>query len=295
MPDISVVIPTCDRPAWLQRALQSVRAQSHAPCEIIVVDNGSTPLDAESLPDEITLVRMPPRSGAGVARNTGADRARGAYIAFLDDDDEWRDDYLEQMARAIEGQLDPADMLIGNMVDDSGQPCAILPPVGELLQHLLVENPGTGGPNTVVRRAAFLDVGGYDPGLVASEDRGLAMDFILADKMLLAVPEAVAVIHREHGGHLSKSPAMLEGTRAFCRKYNHLMDRRARRLNQAKLLALSASRNRDRNWVLSKIQRLGARLLKRVAGHSAATEPEGDVARARSRKASVEHIRQFRL
>lgn len=266
MVEISVVIPTCDRPLWLQRALRSVRTQSHVPCEVIVVDNGITPLPAETLPQEVSLLRLSPQAGAGSARNAGAKCAGGDYIAFLDDDDEWAPDYLAQMKQAIDSDEAAADMLIGHMFDSTdGTALAQLQETANLLPCLLTENPGTGGPNTVVRRSAFLAAGGYDPDLCVAEDRALAIEFLLHGFRLFAVPEATVLVHRGRQDHLSKSAAVLSGTAAFYRKYRHLMDRQERLLNRSRLLALQATRNRDRNWPLSKLQRLCSRFLKRLA------------------------------
>ncbi|WP_026987985.1 glycosyltransferase family 2 protein [Fodinicurvata fenggangensis] len=276
--DISVVIPTCDRPLWVQRALRSVRAQTHVPREIIVVDNGITPVPPETLPQGVTLLRLAPRVGVSSARNAGADRATGEFVAFLDDDDEWAPNYLAQMALAFQAAEAPSDLLIGRkdaITEGEGvhttESC--LYSTEDLLSELLVHNPGIGGQNIVVRRAAFLAVGGFDPALQVSEDRALAIDFLQQGKRLLPVPHAVVTLHRGRNDHLSKSPAMLEGTRLFYRKYRPLMDRRARLLNRSKILGLSAAQNRQCNWLLSKVQRLCSRFLKHLAEREEQPQP----------------------
>lgn len=268
MPEISVVIPTCDRPLWLQRALRSVRAQVHAADEIIVVDNGTTALPPETLPDDVILLRLAPRVGVSAARNAGAARAKGDYIAFLDDDDEWAADYLGQMIRAINLSAASPDLLVGRkcfMVEGEQVAEHCLKQTDGLLQALLVGNPGITGQNIVIRREAFIEAGGFDETLAVSEDRALAIELLLQNKRLAIVPEATAILHRGRGDHLSKSPAMLAGSRMFLRKYRPLMNLQARRLNHARILTLCATQNRERNWLLSKAQRLTARLLKRMA------------------------------
>jgi glycosyltransferase involved in cell wall biosynthesis len=84
---ISVIIPTADRPpAFLLDAVTSVLAQTLAPMEILVMDNGLRAVDPAILPGGVTLVRLAPRVGPSRARNAGAAKARGAHLAFLDDE-----------------------------------------------------------------------------------------------------------------------------------------------------------------------------------------------------------------
>lgn len=104
-PSVSVVIPTRHRPALLQRALASVFAQTYTDVEVIVVIDGpdeATEAALRAVTDPRLTVLCNPRSlSAAGARNRGVEQARGAWIAFLDDDDAWLPQKLErQMAVA---------------------------------------------------------------------------------------------------------------------------------------------------------------------------------------------------
>lgn len=92
-PDVSVVIPTRDRPALVLRAVRSALAQTHRDLEIIVVIDGSDPRTVACLAqvgdDRLRVVELSSPRGAPAARNTGVAQARGSWIALLDDDDEW--------------------------------------------------------------------------------------------------------------------------------------------------------------------------------------------------------------
>ncbi len=100
MPLVSVIIPTIRRPLLVQRAIASVRAQTHRELEIIVVIDGPDPATAEALStlDEprLQIIQNPRSLRAGGARNAGARIAKGEWIAFLDDDDEWLPQKLER-------------------------------------------------------------------------------------------------------------------------------------------------------------------------------------------------------
>jgi glycosyltransferase involved in cell wall biosynthesis len=93
LPDVSVVIPTRARPQLLRRAMLSVLAQTMTRLEIIVVLDGQDAVTAKVVHDlndpRITLIALDHIAGGAEARNIGVRKARGRYIALLDDDDEW--------------------------------------------------------------------------------------------------------------------------------------------------------------------------------------------------------------
>lgn len=99
---ISVIIPAFNRGHTLPRALDSVRAQTRAADEILIVDDGSTDNTAEVLTafPRVHCIRQENR-GVSAARNTGIRAATGDWLAFLDSDDEWRPRKLELQVHAL--------------------------------------------------------------------------------------------------------------------------------------------------------------------------------------------------
>ena len=93
VPDVSVVIPTCDRPQLATRAVHSVLGQTHGDLEVVVVVDGpddATQAALAAIPDaRLRVIVLPTRGKAPNARNVGAREAAGRWTAFLDDDDEW--------------------------------------------------------------------------------------------------------------------------------------------------------------------------------------------------------------
>ena len=107
-PLVTVVIPTRRRPQLVLRALRSVLAQTHVALDVIVVIDGPDPDTLGALdgwPDQrVRVVQTPSPSGAGAARNLAATEAKGQWIAFLDDDDEWLPDKIARQLAAAAGR-----------------------------------------------------------------------------------------------------------------------------------------------------------------------------------------------
>ena len=101
--NVSVIIPTYNRKSLLKRALHSVNTQTFVPQEIIVVDDGSSDGTKGWVLEKFPYVRYIYQDNSGVssARNVGIKEAKGSWIAFLDSDDEWMSNKLEQQKRAI--------------------------------------------------------------------------------------------------------------------------------------------------------------------------------------------------
>lgn len=87
-PPISLVVRTKDRPQFLAEALASVARSTFHPREVLVVnDGGRTPELPAGYPVPLELTNLPDNRGRAGAANAGIARARGEYVAFLDDDD----------------------------------------------------------------------------------------------------------------------------------------------------------------------------------------------------------------
>lgn len=91
MPKVSVIIPTYNRAAFLEEAIESVLSQDYKDFELIVVDDGSTDetRDIVGRHSESVVYLYQDNKGVSCARNTGIRNSFGEYIAFLDSDDKW--------------------------------------------------------------------------------------------------------------------------------------------------------------------------------------------------------------
>lgn len=100
---VSVIIPTYNRADKIVEAIRSVKAQSYPAIQLIVADDGSQDNTAEIIKqfDGIEYYRQE-NKGQGAARNLGLKHAKGEYIASLDSDDIWQEDFLTTAVSALE-------------------------------------------------------------------------------------------------------------------------------------------------------------------------------------------------
>jgi glycosyltransferase involved in cell wall biosynthesis len=106
---ISVVVPCYNAAPYVRDAVLSVLAQTRAPMEVLVIDDGSTDGSAaviHAIDDPRVHYHHQPNAGVAAARNLGLDRARGDFVGFLDADDTWRPLALEVLASMLESSPD---------------------------------------------------------------------------------------------------------------------------------------------------------------------------------------------
>ena len=223
------IIPTHGRPDHLSRSLDSALQQTLPPAEVIVVDDldhGPTTavVKVTALRTEIPLRRIVNKTqpGASGSRNAGAAASRADFVAFLDDDDVWRPEYL---ARAT-AELDRAgaDAVISGLCrirrDGSVQPI-VIPPREAIARRLFDKNFGMTGSNLVIRRSAFERVGGFDPALPVFND----WDFLIrmvGSGVEYGVVKDLTVEWREHAGDRISTPSLrrADGIESFLAKHS---------------------------------------------------------------------------
>jgi glycosyltransferase involved in cell wall biosynthesis len=170
----SVIIPTHNRRASLAKSLEILLMQEFDDFEIIIVDDGSTDDTGEFLKTiASTKVRCISQENSGVttARNEGAFISRGAYLIFLDDDDEVSSRWLVDFSDLLSKQPKPDILYCGICIKDIGANLVrYYRPDSELWRFVL-------SGCWAVRREVFHQVGGYDTRLKFGENTELFMRF----------------------------------------------------------------------------------------------------------------------
>jgi GT2 family glycosyltransferase len=173
-PMATVCLIHYNRPALLAQAIQSLRDQTYAPYEVVLVDSGSTTPESIRFLDSIEpefaargwrVVRQENR-WAGAAYNAAARPARGEYLLFMDDDNYAKPDELAAMVRAAERTAADVVVCCMDIFHGDEAPAAGLQP---FRRHLFLGGCATGGvfrnclsdTNAMVRRETFERLGGF--------------------------------------------------------------------------------------------------------------------------------------
>lgn len=105
-PLVSIIVRTKDRPKLLRKALQSIAAQSYRPVEVVLVNDGGCDLDVQELTGilgdiSLNYIRLEKNTGRANAGNVGLENAKGDYIGFLDDDDEFYPEHVSVLVSLL--------------------------------------------------------------------------------------------------------------------------------------------------------------------------------------------------
>lgn len=179
----SVIIPTYNRPKQLADCLTALSNLDYSRdrMEVIIVDDGSSmPLDAVIKPFQtelnVTLLRQP-NAGPSAARNTGAAVAKGAFLAFTDDDCEPAPDWLTQLERRF--QQHPQHIVGGrtcNALLDNPFSCTsqlIIDVVYDYYNATPDQAQFFASNNLALPTEEFCKLGGFNTAFPTSEDREL--------------------------------------------------------------------------------------------------------------------------
>jgi len=141
MPSVSIVVATYNQAGFLTEAVASVRAQTFADWELLVVDDGSTDdtaAVAARFRDDDRLRYLPgAHAERAVARNRGVAAATGDLVAFLDADDLWRPEKLARQVAALAAAPGAgACYTASRFVDRDGRPLQRHAGLGDVLERL---------------------------------------------------------------------------------------------------------------------------------------------------------------
>ena len=229
IPKVSVIVPTHDRADLLPRAIDSVLAQTYGDYEIVIVDDCSADdtqdVIARFSDPRIRSFRHDRNMGQSAAINTGIAHARGEYIGFLDDDDEWMPGKLEGQVALLDASPPDVAMVYGWMdrVDDSTG--RVMPAYRNTVQGDIFERSlalSIPGPTIVLllRASVVREVGGMDDDVLRHNDIDL-ISRVSRRYRAAVLPEVVAKAHfgHDHERMGEDSPKNLAAASAFLRSH----------------------------------------------------------------------------
>ncbi|HOF61746.1 MAG TPA: glycosyltransferase family A protein [Candidatus Latescibacteria bacterium] len=212
IPSVSVCIPLYNKAQYIQRALDSVLAQTYRDFEVIVVDDGSTDGGADIVArcgdPRVILVRQT-NVGPGAARNRGAAAAQGEFLGFLDADDEWYPSFLAATVDYLEAHPDTASISTGvHYVPARGSPASFEEVIAGGQYRLRDGNVTAQLANsllnfvtpvsTLFRKRAFVRYGGFftDWKCLYGEDNYLLI-ILMMNETIAVTEEILVTVHRE--------------------------------------------------------------------------------------------------
>ncbi len=266
---VSILIPCHNAERWIRQAIESALAQSYAPTEVIVVDDGSKDgsLDViRGFGDRISWETGPNR-GANAARNRLLALARGQWAQYLDADDYLLPDKIATQMRVLE-ECSDADVLYGLVTkkwrdgDGVNQDLQLIPEPRDpwvLLARWYL--PQTGGP--IYRRSALLDVGCWKIDQPCCQEHELYLRLLKAGKRFVYCPHNGAIYriwsgdtlcHRDGGEVRRRRRAILAAEEAHLRSAGELTGIRLQAINQARFEMARLAWREDRSAAMAIVQ-----------------------------------------
>ncbi len=229
IPQVSVVMAAKNYAHFIGQAVESVRAQTVADWELVIIDDGST----DATPVAVRPYLLDPRVryfrsdrlGQSRAKNLGERLSRGAFVAYLDADDAWLPTKLERQLAVLDAE--PRVGVVAtrrSFLDAAGAVTpdpSPMPPSGDVRAAIFARN-FVCFSSVMLRKAVFDHVGGFDPTL------DLAIDYDLWQRVarhyeFACVPEALTLYRTGHG---NLSQRLADRVATADRVMNRALDRR---------------------------------------------------------------------
>jgi glycosyltransferase involved in cell wall biosynthesis len=255
-PLVSVVVPTYNRPEKLRRAVETVRAQTYRPIELVVVDDHSAEPAADALENisldgiSMAMIRHERNRGANTARNTGIREASGEFVAFLDDDDRWEPQKLQRQVERIESSPDTVGFVYtgARYVYEDGERIIANDLEGTVTRQLL-EGASVAEFSAVMVRASVIEAAGLpDERFPSWQDHEWFLR-LSRHCEFAAIAEPLTIRHWDHAGRIGQDfekrrdvsfPLFVEQHRKLAREHG-LEDRFIASLLET--LVISAAQN----------------------------------------------------
>lgn len=220
-PRFSVIVPLYNKEQYVRKAIESVCAQTYTSWECIVVDDGSTDGSEQVIreyADSVTIIRQP-NAGVAAARNKGVAASKGEYICFLDADDWWLPEFLEEMNLLIAAYPDAGLYATNYIYYKPGKThVALNEPTGYMnypKAYLANGSMPVTSITACMPRKVFDEMGGFLQSITLGED------FLLWARTAIRYP--VAFGSKPLAYYNNAVPASLRATRNLHKPEQHML------------------------------------------------------------------------
>jgi len=218
---VSVIIPTYNRAEFIERALFSVFSQSYKNVEIIIVDDGSTDNTKDVLSKYSDSIKYIYQDNMGVssARDKAVSHAKGKYLAFIDSDDEWLPNKLENQLKEFNYADNIAIVACNATVIELDGSKIPLNPKSKYKENIsnfyhIFSYPYLGIPNVIILKSVFNEAGGFNESLNTAEDIDLFIR-ISVKHNVRRVNEILTIVHETKGSLSSNANGYDDNIKVF--------------------------------------------------------------------------------
>ena len=215
MPVISVVIPVYNKEKFIANTIYSVLNQTLSDFELIIVDDSSTDKSLsiiDSIKDKRIKTYSIKNSGVSKSRNYGVEKSSSNLIAFLDADDLWKNNHLEQLYKLYLENPNCgmyAMSYIKNINFKSYKKSYFgLSNFSGILENFFTSSSVdciASSSSVMIPLNVFKKINGFNENLKKREDTALWIKIALNYKIAFSTITTVEIVITEHGNHLSKS------------------------------------------------------------------------------------------
>ncbi|MFC1823046.1 glycosyltransferase family 2 protein [Thermodesulfobacteriota bacterium] len=258
---VSIIVPTHNRADMLAKALDSIKRQTYEKWEVFVVGNDcrdhTNQIMKRYIKDgRIHFINIPEAIGAAKARNVGIKRAKGEYIAFLDDDDEWLPDKAQRQVIFLERNLNIRAVSCWYILMIGGKSQKVVIPSIVTFNDLLWRNYLGSFSFSIFKREVFETIGLLDEMLPSCQDWDFWLRVIQKVKVEV-IPEYLVLYHKHYQQRISSFvEGKLSGRERLLLKYKKDMGKKCRRHHLKHIYyykSLSTFSKRDRVRSLLKM------------------------------------------
>jgi len=219
---ISIITPVFNREKYLSATIESVLAQTYNNYEFILIDDGSVDSSVEIIkkyrneyPTKIKLITQP-NSGPSGARNNGITQSGGKYIAFLDSDDLWAKDKLEEQIKLFEYHKNIGFTYTGYyLIDEDGTILKKCYPdlkfAGQLYEKLWLINNNIFGGTIMAERKKIIEVGMFDKNIYGAENLDLRIKLASVGNVYFS--NKLLSYYRRHKSNITLGTSMMAKNR----------------------------------------------------------------------------------
>lgn len=271
---VTCVIPSYKRCDTVTRAIDSVLAQTYKNIEVCIVDDNipgneySQKLQEalKKYKDDVRVryIMQEKHINGAVARNVGIKAAKGTYIAFLDDDDEWLPEKIERQMAVMQSDPSIDGVTVLWMQCKEGVVKKICPPyTGENFQYKVFAREMSVFSSTVLIRKAAIDrFGGFDGDLLRHQDLQFLVD-AAAESKFEVVPEYLVKLHTDSDINRPNLEKFIAAKKAFFesvddefKKYTRTDQKRIKNAHYFEVI-LMAARAKKYGTILKYIAKVG--------------------------------------